>query len=109
MNELLPVNFRFFLRSLQDALLDGSFADQPVNRDLLCLSQPVRSVHCLLVDGGIPVAVKIFSVLRVQDPEKPVLLLHVTNVPVVENDRVSSGEIDAEASSAGRKQEDEDV
>ena len=104
------MNFRFFLRSLQDALLDGSFADQPVNRDLLCLSQPVRSVHCLLVDGGIPVAVKIFSVLRVQDPEKPVLLLlHVSYVPVVENDRVSSGEIDSEAASAGRKQEDEDV
>ena len=55
MNELLPVNFRFFLRSLQDALLDGSFADQPVNRDLLRLSQPVRSVHCLQVLHRVPI------------------------------------------------------
>ena len=63
--ELVPVNFRLFLRSLQDALLDGSFADQPVNRDLLRLTKPVRSVHCLLVDGGIPVAVKCFGINQI--------------------------------------------
>ena len=52
------MNFRFFFRSLKYALLDGSFADEPVNRDLLGLPETVRSVHGLLVNGGVPVTVR---------------------------------------------------
>jgi len=44
-------------RPLQDAFLDGSLTDEPVDGDLLRLSQSVGAVHRLLVYRRIPVAV----------------------------------------------------
>ena len=45
------------LRSLQNTLLHRVSANESVHRDLLGLAQPMSPVHCLLVHGGIPVAV----------------------------------------------------
>jgi len=44
-------------RPLQDAFLNGTLTDEPVDGDLLCLSQSVGAVHRLLVNCRIPVAV----------------------------------------------------
>ena len=47
----------FLLGPLQDPLLDGSLTDEAVHGDLLGLTQPVSSVHGLLVHCGVPVTV----------------------------------------------------
>lgn len=62
------------LGPLQDPLLDGTLTDKAVDSDLLGLTQPVSSVHGLLVYCGVPVTVveddleekqkKIFTFLR---------------------------------------------
>lgn len=45
------------LGPLQDPLLDGTLTDEAIDGDLLGLTQPVSSVHGLLVHCGVPVAV----------------------------------------------------
>ena len=45
------------LGPLQDPLLDGALADEAVDGHLLRLAQAVSSVHGLLVDRWVPVAV----------------------------------------------------
>lgn len=45
------------LGPLQDPLLDGTLTDEAIDSDLLGLTQPVSSVHGLLVHCGVPVAV----------------------------------------------------
>ncbi len=45
------------LGPLQDPLLDGSLTDEAIDGDLLGLTQPVSSVHGLLVNCGVPVTV----------------------------------------------------
>lgn len=47
----------FLLGPLQDPLLDGPLTDEAIDGDLLGLTQPVSSVHGLLVHRGVPVAV----------------------------------------------------
>ena len=47
----------FLLRSLQYSFLNASFANESVNGDLFRLAQSVRSIHRLLVDRRVPVAV----------------------------------------------------
>lgn len=47
----------FLLGPLQDPLLDGSLTDEAIDSDLLGLTQPVSSVHGLLVHCGVPVTV----------------------------------------------------
>lgn len=47
----------FLLCPLQDPLLDGALTDKAVDSDLLGLTQPVSSIHGLLVHCGVPVAV----------------------------------------------------
>lgn len=47
----------FLLGPLQDPLLDGTLTDEAIHSDLLGLTQPVSSVHGLLVHCGVPVAV----------------------------------------------------
>ena len=69
---------------LQDLLLDGTLTDQPVHGDLLGLAQSMSPVHGLLVHRWVPVA-------------------------VVEDDGVSSCQVDAEASCSCTQQENEDV
>lgn len=53
---LLPY-LTLFLGSLQNALLDCAFTDQPVHSDLLCLPQAVGPIHGLLVYSGVPVTI----------------------------------------------------
>lgn len=45
------------LGPLQDPLLDRTLTDEPIDSDLLGLTQPVSSVHGLLVHCGVPVTV----------------------------------------------------
>lgn len=45
------------LGPLQDPLLDGTLTDKAIDSDLLGLTQPVSSVHGLLVHCGVPVTV----------------------------------------------------
>lgn len=45
------------LGPLQDPLLDGTLTDEAIDSDLLGLTQPVSSVHGLLVHCGVPVTV----------------------------------------------------
>lgn len=45
------------LGPLQDPLLDGTLTDKAVDGDLLGLTQPVSSIHGLLVYCGVPVTV----------------------------------------------------
>lgn len=47
----------FLLGPLQDPLLDGTLTDEAIDGDLLGLTQPVSSVHGLLVHCGVPVTV----------------------------------------------------
>lgn len=47
----------FLLGPLQDPLLDGTLTDEAIDSDLLGLTQPVSSVHGLLVHCGVPVTV----------------------------------------------------
>lgn len=73
-----------FLGSLEDALFDGALRHQAVYRDVLCLADPVASIHGLGVVGRVPIA-------------------------VVEDDGVGRGQIDAQASRLRGEQEDEYV
>lgn len=45
------------LGSLQNALLDSTFTDEPIDSNLLCLPQAVGPVHGLLVYSRVPVTV----------------------------------------------------
>lgn len=47
----------FLLGTLQDPLLNGTLTDKTIHSDLLGLTQPVSSVHGLLVHCGVPVTV----------------------------------------------------
>ncbi len=47
----------FLLGPLEDPFLDGTLTDEAIDGDLLGLTQPVSSVHGLLVHCGVPVAV----------------------------------------------------
>ena len=79
-NEL--VQPKLLRRPLQHPLLDATLRDEPEHIHLLRLPNPVRAIHRLQVSLRVPVR-------------------------VVQDDNVSSGEVDAEAPSTGRKQEDE--
>jgi hypothetical protein len=46
------------LLELEDLLLDGVAADQPVGEDALGLADPVRAVDGLRLDGGVPPGVE---------------------------------------------------
>lgn len=47
----------FLTRPLQNTLLDGPLADQPIHSHLFRLSQTMCTVLSLLIDGGIPIRV----------------------------------------------------
>ena len=44
-------------RPLHNAFLYGTLADESIDSDLLCLSEAMSTIHCLLVDCRIPIAV----------------------------------------------------
>ena len=50
-------HFAFLLRPLQYSFLNASLANESVDGDLFRLAQSVRSIHRLLVDRRVPVAV----------------------------------------------------
>ena len=51
------------LLEVEDLLLDGVAADQPVGEDVLGLADPVRAVDGLGLDGGVPPGVEQVDVL----------------------------------------------
>lgn len=69
---------------LYDALVDRTFGDQAVHRDLTGLSESVGAIHRLRVVGRIPVV-------------------------IIEDDGVCSSQVDTQTTRTGTKQEDEDI
>ena len=70
-------------RTLTDPFFNCVARDESVHRDLSCLTQSVRSVHGLRVNGRVPIG-------------------------VVEYDRVCGSQVDTKTTSTGRQQEHED-
>jgi hypothetical protein len=54
-------------RPLHDPLLDGSLADEPVDRDLLGLTESMRAVHGLLVHGRVPIRVVEYHLSTIEE------------------------------------------
>lgn len=80
----LRIYLGLLLCTHENALFNGVLRDEAVDGDLASLAKAVGTVHGLLVNCGIPVA-------------------------VVEDDRVSRGQVNAQATSTRRQQEHKNV
>lgn len=98
------------LGPLQDPLLDGALADEAVDGHLLGLTQPVSSVHGLLVHCGVPVAV-VEDDLEQKGDFQPSQTSPVDALPALDSaaHRVGGRQVDTEPSGPGAEQKDEDV